>query len=142
MDKKMVNMLYIFNRNGCLYYQEWHRPNAAQTDDDKLMFGLIFSLKSFVQKIDPINGNNSQGCIFYNFRTNTYRLSFLETVSGIKLILVSDSRSGDMREALRYIYNNIYIEYVVKNPLMKPGQPFKCENFKAALDSYVKTLQS
>ena len=51
---KMMNMMYIFNRNGCLYYQEWHRPNSAQTDDDKLMFGLIFSLKSFVRKLDPI----------------------------------------------------------------------------------------
>lgn len=51
-----ANMLYIFNRNGvCLLYREWNRPlhtlNAQQ--DHKLMFGLLFSLKSLTAKMDP-----------------------------------------------------------------------------------------
>lgn len=137
----MTNMLYIFGRKGCLYYQQWHRPNGGQTDDHKLMFGLIFSLKSFVQKMDPINGSNSQGCSFHSFCTNSYKLSHMETPSGIKLILVTDPRTGDLKEALRHIYNNLYVEFVVKNPLCAPGEPFRCELFTAALDEYVRTLQ-
>ena len=43
----------------------------------------------------------------------------------MQLILVSDARTADLREALRHIYNNIYVEYVVKNPLSVPGQPFR-----------------
>ena len=43
----------------------------------------------------------------------------------VQLILVSDARTADLREALRHIYNNIYVEYVVKNPLSVPGQPFR-----------------
>eukprot|EP00897_Mesotaenium_endlicherianum_P005764 jgi/Mesen1/5215/ME000258S04309 len=136
----MMHMIYIFNRNGCLYYHEWNRPLSGQTDDHKLMFGLIFSLKSFTQKMDPINGKNSQGCIFHSFRTNTYKLTYMETPSGMKLILVSDPKSADMREPLRYIYNNLYVEYVVKNPLYTPGEPFRCELFTKGLDNYVKTL--
>ncbi|CAN1158577.1 Trafficking protein particle complex subunit 1 [Linum perenne] len=51
-----ANMIYIFNRNGvCLLYKEWNRPlhtlNAHQ--DHKLMFGLLFSLKSLTAKMDP-----------------------------------------------------------------------------------------
>lgn len=50
------HMLYVFNRNGiCLLYREWNRPlhtlNAQQ--DHKLMFGLLFSLKSLTAKMDP-----------------------------------------------------------------------------------------
>ncbi|CAI0546442.1 unnamed protein product [Linum tenue] len=79
-----AHMIYVFNRNGvCLLYKEWNRPlhtlNAQQ--DHKLMFGLLFSLKSLTAKMDP----TSQGCSFHSFRTNTYKLSFMETPSGIKV---------------------------------------------------------
>lgn len=43
----------------------------------------------------------------------------------VQLILITDPRMGDLRDALKYIYSNIYVEYVVKNPLYTPGQPFK-----------------
>lgn len=135
----MMYMVYIFNRNGCLYYHEWNRPNAPQTDDHKLMFGLVFSLKSFTAKLDPTDSPG--GCSFHAFKTNTYKLSYFETPSGIKIILVSDPRTGDLRDALRYIYTNIYVEYVVKNPLYAPGEPFACELFTTTLDAYVKSIQ-
>ncbi|KAG0629985.1 hypothetical protein M758_1G144700 [Ceratodon purpureus] len=148
-----MRCMYIFNRNGvCLHYHVWMRPHTtlSQQQDQKLMFGLLFSLKSFTAKMDPVGGNKGnlgmpslpgQGCSFHSFRTNTYKLSFMESPSGIKLILVTDPRMGDLREALRFIYSNIYVEYVVKNPLYTLGQPFKCELFNSTLDQYVKTLQ-
>lgn len=49
--------MYIFNRNGvCLHYHVWLRPHTtlSQQQDQKLMFGLLFSLKSFTAKMDPI----------------------------------------------------------------------------------------
>ncbi|CAK9215903.1 unnamed protein product [Sphagnum troendelagicum] len=148
-----MRCLYIFNRDGvCLHYHVWLRPltTLSPHQDQKLMFGLLFSLKSFTAKMDPVGGNKGnlgapnlpgQGCSFHSFRTNTYKLSFMESPSGIKLILITDPRMGDLRDALKYIYSNIYVEYVVKNPLYTPGQPFKCELFNATLDQYVKTLQ-
>lgn len=42
----------------------------------------------------------------------------------MQVILITHSKTGDMREPLRYIYN-IYVEYVVKNPLYVPGAPIK-----------------
>ncbi|RWW10688.1 hypothetical protein GW17_00025758 [Ensete ventricosum] len=51
-----ANMLYIFNRSGvCLLYREWHRPlrTLDASQDQKLMFGLLFSLRSFTAKMDP-----------------------------------------------------------------------------------------
>ena len=49
-----INTIYMYNRGGCLFYKEWNRPSAAKTDDHKLMFGLLFSLKSFTSKMDPL----------------------------------------------------------------------------------------
>jgi hypothetical protein len=52
--------IYIFNRQGtCLYYYEWHRPKSVRqgagtpADDQKMMFGLFFSLKTFAAAMDP-----------------------------------------------------------------------------------------
>ncbi|KAK6918643.1 Trafficking protein particle complex subunit [Dillenia turbinata] len=183
-----AHMMYVFNRNGiCLLYREWNRPLRTLSDhqDHKLMFGLLFSLKSLTAKMDPtslkfhlfcldlitsyseVNGSTincgpdlkmimtflavfcsnyfiinmpshhsmdkgnlgvpqlpGQGCSFHSFRTNTYKLSFMETPSGIKIILVTNPRTGDLREPLKYIYN-LYVEHVVKNPLYTPGTPIK-----------------
>eukprot|EP01018_Ginkgo_biloba_P025733 Gb_33295 [translate_table: standard] len=52
-----MRYMYIFNRNGvCLYYRDWLRPltTLSPQQDHKLMFGLLFSLKSFTAKMDPI----------------------------------------------------------------------------------------
>lgn len=95
------HMLYVFNRNGiCLLYKEWNRPlhTLNPHQDHKLMFGLLFSLKSLTAKIDPTSpqkGNlgvpqlPGQGCSFHTFRTNTYKLTFMETPSGIKVTCLS-----------------------------------------------------
>ncbi|KAJ4951909.1 hypothetical protein NE237_028741 [Protea cynaroides] len=117
-------------------------------DDHKLMFGLLFSLKSFTAKMDPTNvekGNlgvpqlPGQGCSFHSFQTNTYKLSFMESPSGIKIILVTHPKTGDLRESLKHIYN-LYVEYVTKNPLYTPGTPIRCELFNTSVDQYVRTL--
>jgi len=50
------HMMYVFNRNGvCLLYREWNRPlrTLDAQQDHKLMFGLLFSLKSLTAKMDP-----------------------------------------------------------------------------------------
>eukprot|EP00250_Pteridium_aquilinum_P012346 c20671_g1_i1 orf=91-555(+) len=148
-----MRCMYIYNRNGvCLHYHLWYRPltTLSPQQDQKLMFGLLFSLRSFTVKMDPTSTHKGhlgvpqlpgQGCSFHSFSTNTYKLSLLETPSGIKIVLVTDPGMGDLREALRHIYSNIYVEYVIKNPLYTPGEPFRCELFNAALDQYVKTLK-
>ncbi|KAI8001401.1 Trafficking protein particle complex subunit 1 [Camellia lanceoleosa] len=152
MSGNNAHMMHVFNRNGvCLLYREWNRPlhNLNAQQDHKLMFGLLFSLKSLTAKMDPTRfvlllqvlnfkhnmfaaekGNlgvpqlPGQGCSFHSFRTNTYKLSFMESPSGIKIILITHPRTGDLRDSLKYIYN-LYVEYVVKNPLYTPGTPIR-----------------
>ena len=39
-----------------------------------------------------------------------------------------------------YIYANIYVEYVVKNPALSPLEPFESAAFDEALDAYASVL--
>jgi len=55
-DPVLLHACQIFNRAGaCLYCREWSRPvpPTDQRQDNKLMFGFLFSLKQLVQKMSP-----------------------------------------------------------------------------------------
>lgn len=41
------------------------------------------------------------------------------------MVLNTSPDVGDLREVMNFIYDDIYVEYVVRNPLHVPGQPFK-----------------
>ena len=43
----------------------------------------------------------------------------------LQIVLNTDANAGDLRDNLSYIYG-LYVEYVMKNPLYTPGEPFRC----------------
>ncbi|KAH7557708.1 hypothetical protein JRO89_XS11G0206500 [Xanthoceras sorbifolium] len=128
-----AHMVYVFNRNGvCLLYREWNRPlHTLNAQQDHKLIAERGNLG-----VPQLPG---QGCSFHSFRTNTYKLSFMETPSGIKIILVTHPRTGDLRDSLKYIYN-LYVDYVMKNPLYRPGSPIRSDLFITTLDQYVRSI--
>ncbi|MBA0851088.1 hypothetical protein Goshw_012989, partial [Gossypium schwendimanii] len=63
-----AHRIYIFNRNGvCLLYREWNRPlhTLNPQQDHKLMFGLLFSLKSLAAKMDPTRTSDLRETLKY-----------------------------------------------------------------------------
>ena len=130
--------LSIFNRQGApLFYKEWSRPAAVKDmkEEHKLMFGFLFSLKQLVAKMSP---RKSGG--FYACSTNTYKLHYFETASGLRFVLTTDLAAADMREALRYIYSQIYVECLTKTPLYAPNEPISCPLFIDNLERYTNTI--
>lgn len=129
--------LQIFNRQGQpLYYREWSRPVAVKDlkEEHKLMFGFLFSLKQLVGKMTPRKGG------FYACSTSAYRLHYFETASGLRFVLTTDLSATDMREALRHVYSQIYVECLTKNPLYTPGEPISCPLFTQTLERYMTSL--
>lgn len=135
-----VYNLYIFDRNGvCLYYAEWNRTKQSglsQDEEFKLMYGMLFSLKSFVSRMSPTDPTHG----LLSFRTSQYKLNFYETPTGLKFVVNTDLSVGNIREALHHIYSQIYVEYVVKNPACVQGQPITSELFRTKLDEYIRSL--
>lgn len=131
---------YIFGRNcECLYYKEWVRQKQAGISRDeevKLMYGMIYSLKSLLSRLSTTSAKDS----FTRYSTSTYSLHFFETPTGLKFVLNTDKDSQGVREALSNIYSKIYVEYVVRNPLCKPGEAINSELFSSQLDNYIQTL--
>lgn len=43
----------------------------------------------------------------------------------MQIVFNTDQSVGNLQDCLTYIYSNLYVEYVMKNPLYEPGQPFR-----------------
>ncbi|KAM6949073.1 trafficking protein particle complex subunit 1 [Aplochiton taeniatus] len=135
-----VHNLYIFDRNGaCLHYAEWNRKKQAGISKDeefKLMYGMLFSIRSFVSKMAPLDMKDG----FLAFQTSRYKLHYYETPSGIKIIMNTDLSVPNARDTLHQIYSTLYVEYIVKNPLCILGEPLQSELFNTRLDSFIRAL--
>ncbi|ODM22248.1 hypothetical protein SI65_03094 [Aspergillus cristatus] len=162
----VVYSFYIFDRHAeCIYKRRWlprpvsitsksSRPtsdlsiqnnggapavfgqSARTTDDDaKLIFGTVFSLRNMVRKLGGEDDN------FVSYRTNQYKLHYFETPTNIKFVMLTDLKSPSMRPALEQIYINLYVEYVVKNPLSPVEHPggvgVNNELFEESLEQFV-----
>ncbi|GAB1212067.1 hypothetical protein ATERTT37_001194 [Aspergillus terreus] len=156
----VVYSFYIFDRHAeCIYKRRWlprpssiagksSRPTseiagpqggmpaalgetARTTDDDaKLIFGTVFSLRNMVRKL---GGEDD-------------RLHYYETPTNIKFVMLTDVKSPSMRVALQQIYINLYVEYVVKNPLSPIEHPggvgVNNELFEESLEQFVTRVLS
>jgi len=136
----VVHNLYLFDRHGTLlFYHEWLRrkhTSMSKEEEAKLLYGMLFSMKSFVAKLSP--HDMKQG--FLSYVTSAYRLNFLETASGLKFVLNTDieSSQAEIRELIRSLYASVYVEYAAKNPMSVPGEMITSNLFRTKVDEYIK----
>ncbi|KYK57833.1 hypothetical protein DCS_04846 [Drechmeria coniospora] len=154
----VVYSFYIFDRHTeCIYTKSWlpaPRPSSATSstvihtqssasattasDNAKLVFGTVFSLRNMVRKL----GGDDDA--FISYRTGQYKLHFYETPANLRFVLLTDTASASMRNVLHQIYINLWVEYVVKNPLApvehKGGDGVKNELFELGLDQFIRGL--
>jgi len=113
------------------------RPGRLSAKDDaKLIFGTIFSLRNMVRKL----GGEEDS--FISYRTAQYKLHYYESPTNIKFVMLTDTKSPNMRQVLYQIYINLYIEFVVKNPLSpvehRNGEGVANELFELALEQFTQ----
>ncbi|KAF3355242.1 hypothetical protein VdG1_07106 [Verticillium dahliae VDG1] len=81
---------------------------------------------------------------FISFRTATYKLHYYETPANLRFVMLTDTGALSMRNVLHQIYINLWVEYVVKNPLApvehKGGAGVRNELFELGLDQFVRGL--
>lgn len=151
----VVYSFYVFDRHAeCIYKKKWiarptskgpqangfaegsSQPKALSAEDDaKLVFGTIFSLRNMVRKLGGQEDN------FISYRTGHYKLHYYETPTSLKFVMVTDTKTNNLRIVLHQIYVSLYVEYVVKNPLSPVEHPgglgVNCEMFELGVEQFV-----
>ncbi|KAJ3224594.1 TRAPP subunit bet5 [Clydaea vesicula] len=89
----------------------------AFIEEAKLVYGVVFSLRNYMQKISK----NPSADSFSSFSTSNYKLVFFQTATNLKFIMSCSINldTSYVLKILKEIYVNLYLEFVVKNPLIK-----------------------
>jgi len=151
-----IYSFYVFDRHTeCVYSKLWLAGQSAASsaaaaqqqslaarnraaDDAKLIFGTVFSLRNMARKL----GGDDDAFICY--RTSTYKLHYYETPTNLRFVLLTEPGALSMRNVLHQIYINLWVEYVVKNPLSpvehKGGVGVRNELFELGLDKFIRGM--
>ncbi|KAL2358062.1 Longin-like domain-containing protein [Cryomyces antarcticus] len=159
----VVYSFYIFDRHTeCIYSKRWTpsstsnnkaatsnalsngnilpaaRKALSKEDDAKLIFGTVFSLKRMVRQL---GGEDDS---FLSYRTGEYKLHYYETPTNIKFVMLTDTKTNNLRIVLHQIWANLYVEFVVKNPLSPAEHPggvgVSNELFELGLESFISQV--
>jgi hypothetical protein len=113
---------HVFHGNGnCIF--SLNQESEQENDNDnttKLLYGFLYSLKSFSNRMSPVLLKDNT---FFTYSTSTYQLIFLEMPTSLKMVLIVDpspTKSNEYyKQKLREFYRTIYVEFVVRNPIIK-----------------------
>lgn len=123
--------LLIFDRHwNCRLDRNFKPPNndnLSIEESMQLLRGSCYSLKTMLERLSPSTGRECN----FTFRTNRYRLYYFEASTGWRFVLlvglalpigscVFAGTTITMDNALRNFYSTIFIEWVLKNPLVDP----------------------
>lgn len=112
---------FILNKSGqCLFYEDFvanttiekFKEDKQERGRLKNINGIAEGLKIFAKNLGMISGNKLR-----SFITQKYKYNFFESASGLKFIILSSETAKDLSETLSYLYTDVYIEYVNRNPL-------------------------
>ncbi|KAJ3320617.1 Trafficking protein particle complex subunit 1 [Boothiomyces sp. JEL0866] len=144
-----IHSLHIFDRHcNIVFYCKWNAKdvpggslygdlNDKQLQEDaKLVYGVVFSLRNIISKLSP----DKRGEPFLCFKTNQYKLHYMETANSLKFVLLTDPTNENGRAILSHIYASIYVEYVSKNAMIPFDTPFNNDLFRSNLQKYIRGL--
>ncbi|KAH3687109.1 hypothetical protein WICPIJ_001911 [Wickerhamomyces pijperi] len=166
-----IYSFWVFDRHcNCIYNREWtqvvnpssstsasassNTPTASLTgsinskdneDTAKLLFGTIFSLRNISNKLSPSSTTMTSANSLKSFATTNYRAHYYETASGLKFVAMSDLNVKDLQKELRFVYERIYVDCVVRNPLCPvdfkhQGKKITNGSFIHGIDRFFGTL--
>ena len=152
-QKKILEFL-IFHRNGtCLCDLDSFDENnqvtvtnkvftsSANKENEhryKLIYGMLFSMKSFVKTLSPTKNQDS----LKSFITSNYKLHYIEFINGLRFIFISTPSDIDLGDELRNIHRLFYTPLISKNVFNSQEEQIKNEVFLEKVYNYISKLNT
>ena len=144
----IIQEFFIFNKSGvCLYHLDLQEgPNIqnkalfagdkTNLDRYKLIFGLLFSMKSFIKNVSPDKSKD----MFKSFFNTNYKLHYYEFLNGLRFIVFSIPMKLDLSNYLKEIYSAYYVNFISKNVFANKDEQIKSEIFSDLVSGYLTNL--
>ena len=62
-----------------------------------------------------------------------------ESPTGYKFVLTSSKDVADLQPALNHIYTELFLPFVILNPLYTLGKPISCPAFVDGVDRFIRS---
>ena len=79
-------------------------------------------------------------CNFHAFRTNNYKFHFFETITGLRMILITEPGCADLREHLKRLHESSYVGGVLKRSSASANAAFESRAFRDSLLRWAASL--
>ncbi|KAL1921736.1 uncharacterized protein VTP21DRAFT_10378 [Calcarisporiella thermophila] len=133
----MIYSLYIINKAGGLVYQrDFNEGLSKLTSNEYLVLaGTLHGVHAITSRISPVAGSSGLEVL----EAETFKMICHQTLTGTKLLLVSDPNHANAEGVLRRIYE-IYADFVMKNPFHTPEMPIRSDLFDTNLTKLIKAV--
>ena len=128
-------LVYSTRTTDCIYHKEWQaiQPDTATMEDrERLLFGLLFSLRRTATKMSP----KDKPGMFSNLTASGYKLHFYQTITGYMFVLLTPSNAKNLRNKLIQFYSQCFLPNVVMNPLYDLDTKIDIKSFDSAVESF------
>lgn len=144
----MLHAFYIYDRHcTCVYLRQFSVVSDGTVNSDnesdiaKLLFGVLYSLKNLSSKLGDLNDQYNQ---LNSFSSSIFRVHYLETLTNLKFVLITDPSVDNLQSVLWELYSHYYLNNIVYNPLLpvdfKPEQKINNVNFINQTDQFLRSL--
>jgi hypothetical protein len=107
----------------------------------KTIFGVVKTLCDIVIRVsERISTSDLETPFFKEFITNGYKMSCYKSTSNKFFVLATRIDQFNYSAILKQIYENIYIEYVAKNPLYERESEIDLPVFNTILNEFFAKL--
>lgn len=141
-----IHEFFIFNRSGvCIFHLDFQDKtiiNKSISFDKmiehryKLIFGLLFSMKSFVKNLSPVKAVD----ILKSFITINYKLHYVDFVNGLRFVMISAPLRTDFSSQLKEIFSIFYVNLISKNISINKEEPLKNELFLEGVHCFLNSF--
>ena len=133
--------LFVVNKNGSLVYTRTFSNRLNFTNNDTIRLGSTFhSMHAISSQITPScalpKPQQLEAPVLDGITeivTDTFVLKSQNTLTGIKIVLVSLPHAASMQPAVLRRVNEAYSDFVAKNPFQEADMPIKSELFDAQI---------
>lgn len=127
--------MVLNSSGGLVFYQNYH-PSAPPLDSNEVIIigSTLHSLHAISVEISPIPKSSG----FNELECTTWKLSCLQTITGLKFIVFTDLQHQKTQDILKDVYG-LYADYVLKNPFYTLDMPVanSCQKFVSKVEKLI-----
>lgn len=135
MDDGQDAMKFLQNKENYPVTLKFGRPKMT-TNEKIFLASMFYPLFAIASQLSPEPKSSGIEVL----EADTFRLNCFQTLTGVKIMVVSDPQQTGVEMFLKRIYE-IYADYALKNPFYSLEMPIRCELFDNNLKSILEQIE-